>query len=182
MCYHLVSRVAHRACFLDDEEKSRFADLLRRVEFFCCVRVLAYCCMSNHIHVFIYLEEERELSEDEIFARVNALYLGSRLEGALGEWKALKGAADAARLISTQSMQSRGERRGVCVSVRRHRQPACIFGACSREGRACLVRISGQQPQLGNWCGGLSPFGSSRKSPRRLMKCVPGLSQGRKKW
>ena len=96
MCYHLVSRVAHRACFLDDEEKSRFVDLLRRVEFFCCVRVLAYCCMSNHIHVFIYLEEERELSEDEIFARVNALYLGSRLEGALGEWKSLKGAADAA--------------------------------------------------------------------------------------
>ena len=41
-CCHLVSRVAHRAYFLDDEEKSRFVDLLRRVEFFCCVRVLAY--------------------------------------------------------------------------------------------------------------------------------------------
>ena len=89
-CCHLVSRVAHRAYFLDDEEKSRFVDLLRRVEFFCCVRVLAYCCMSNHIHVFMYLEEERELSEDEILVRANALYRGARLEGALGEWKALK--------------------------------------------------------------------------------------------
>ena len=39
---HLVSRVAHRAYFVDDEEKSRFVDLLSRVEFFCCVRVLAY--------------------------------------------------------------------------------------------------------------------------------------------
>ena len=41
-CYHLVSRVAHGAFSLDDEEKSRFVDLLRRVEFFCCVRVFAY--------------------------------------------------------------------------------------------------------------------------------------------
>jgi len=89
-CYHLVSRVAHRAFFFDDEEKDRFVDLLKRVEFFCCVKVLAYCCMSNHIHVFIYLEEERELSEDEILARVNALYRGTRLGEALGEWKALK--------------------------------------------------------------------------------------------
>ena len=35
---------------------------------------LAYCRMSNHIHVFIYLDDARELSEDEIFARVNARY------------------------------------------------------------------------------------------------------------
>ena len=34
------------------------------------------------IHVFIYLDEERELSEDEIHARVNALYRGARLEEA----------------------------------------------------------------------------------------------------
>ncbi len=73
-CYHLVSRVAHRAFFFDDDEKDRFVDLLMRVEFFSCVRVLAYCCMSNHIHVFIYLDDARELSEDEIFARVNARY------------------------------------------------------------------------------------------------------------
>ena len=89
-CYHLVSRVAHRAFFLDDDEKDRFVDLLMRVEFFCCVKVLAYCCMSNHIHVFIFLDDERELSEEEMLARVNALYRGARLEEALGEWKALK--------------------------------------------------------------------------------------------
>ena len=55
-CYHLVSRVAHKAFFFDDEEKDRFVDLLMRVEFFSCVKVLAYCCMSNHIRVFIFLE------------------------------------------------------------------------------------------------------------------------------
>ena len=96
-CYHLVSRVAHRAFFFDDDEKDRFVDLLKRVEFFSCVKVLAYCCMSNHIHVFIYLEEERELSEEEILARVNALYRGARLGEALGEWKLLKEEDDKAR-------------------------------------------------------------------------------------
>ena len=29
-CYHLISRVAHRAFFLDDEERTRLVDLVRR--------------------------------------------------------------------------------------------------------------------------------------------------------
>ena len=90
-CYHLVSRVAHRAFFFDDDEKDRFVDLLMRVEFFSCVRVLSYCCMSNHILVFIYLDDARELSEEEILARVNALYRGARLAEALGGGKVLRG-------------------------------------------------------------------------------------------
>jgi hypothetical protein len=94
--YHLVSRVAHRALFFDDDEKNRFVDLLMLVEFFSSVRVLAYCCMSNHIHVFIYLDDARELSEEEILARVNALYRGGRLAEALGEWKVLKDKEDKA--------------------------------------------------------------------------------------
>ena len=31
-CYHLISRVAHRAFFLDDGEKDRAVALMRRVE------------------------------------------------------------------------------------------------------------------------------------------------------
>ena len=31
-CYHLFSRLAHRAFFLDDEEKDRAVALMRRVE------------------------------------------------------------------------------------------------------------------------------------------------------
>ena len=31
-CYHLVSRLAHRAFFLDDEAKDRAVALMRRVE------------------------------------------------------------------------------------------------------------------------------------------------------
>jgi len=31
-CYHLISRLAHRALFLDDEKKDRAVALMRRVE------------------------------------------------------------------------------------------------------------------------------------------------------
>ena len=31
-CYHLVSRLAHHAFFLDDEEKDRAVALMRRIE------------------------------------------------------------------------------------------------------------------------------------------------------
>ena len=54
-CYHLVSRLAHRAFFLDDEEKDRAVALMRRVEEFSGVVVLAYAFMSNHFHIFIYM-------------------------------------------------------------------------------------------------------------------------------
>ena len=53
--YHLVSRLAHRAFFLDDEEKDRAVALMRRVEEFSGVVVLAYAFMSNHFHIFIYM-------------------------------------------------------------------------------------------------------------------------------
>ena len=33
-CYHLISRLAHQAFFLDDDEKTRAVELLRRVEEF----------------------------------------------------------------------------------------------------------------------------------------------------
>jgi REP element-mobilizing transposase RayT/DNA-binding HxlR family transcriptional regulator len=89
-CYHLVSRVAHRAFFFDAEERNRFIDLLMRVEFFCGVRVLSYCCMSNHIHIFLYLEHQRELTEEEVFSRINKLYKGQRLKEALQEWEMRK--------------------------------------------------------------------------------------------
>ena len=62
-CYHLMSRRAHQAFFLDDEEKTRAVELLRRVEEFCGVMVLAYAIMSNHFHIFIYVPEPGGMSE-----------------------------------------------------------------------------------------------------------------------
>ena len=123
-CYHLVSRVAHRALFFDDDEKNRFVDLLMRVEFFSCVRVLAYCCMSNHIHVFIYLDDARELSEEEILARVNALYRGGRLAEALGEWKVLKDKEDKAMASFGDPVAGTDFRRLLAAYTRRMFHPS----------------------------------------------------------
>ena len=40
-CCHLISRIANRAFFLNDEEKTRFVERLWRVAAFSCVEVLA---------------------------------------------------------------------------------------------------------------------------------------------
>ena len=93
-CYHLVSRIAHRAFFLDEDEKVWFVELLMRVEYFSGVRVIGWCVMSNHIHVYIYLEEGHEVGEEELLAKINRLYRGTRLEEILKEWKTLKESSD----------------------------------------------------------------------------------------
>ena len=70
-CYHLISRLAHRAFFLDDEEKDRAVALMRRVEEFSGVVVLAYAFMSNHFHIFVYVPKAEEIDEAEVM-RVRA--------------------------------------------------------------------------------------------------------------
>lgn len=89
-CYHLMSRLAHRAFFLDNEEKTRAVELLRRVEEFCGVMVLAYAIMSNHFHIFIFVPEPEEIDDGEILRRINALYREASLSQALGRWKRLE--------------------------------------------------------------------------------------------
>ena len=49
-CYHLISRVAHRAFYLNEEERTRFVERMRRVAYFSCIEILAYCVMRNHFH------------------------------------------------------------------------------------------------------------------------------------
>ena len=56
-CYHLISRLAHRAFFLDDEENARAVELLRREEAFSGVIVLSYAVMSNHFHILTYTRQ-----------------------------------------------------------------------------------------------------------------------------
>ena len=87
-CCHLISRIANRAFFLNDEEKTRFVERLWRVATFSCVEVLAYCFMSNHFHILVYVPDPRELSDDELLARIRALYSGTALAEIEKEWKA----------------------------------------------------------------------------------------------
>ena len=89
-CYHLISRLVHQAFLLDDDEKTRAVELLRRVEEFSGVIVLAYAIMSNHFHIFIYVPEPEEIADAEILRRINALYREASLAQVLGEWTRLK--------------------------------------------------------------------------------------------
>jgi REP element-mobilizing transposase RayT/DNA-binding HxlR family transcriptional regulator len=86
-CYHLVSRVANRAFYFSEEERSRFVERMWRVAYFTCVEVLAYCVMSNHFHILVYVPIPRKLNEEEILARVKALYRGPHLLEILKEWE-----------------------------------------------------------------------------------------------
>ena len=61
-CYHLVSRIANRAFYLSEEERTRFVERMWRVAYFSCVDVLAYCVMDNHFHILAYVPPQRELS------------------------------------------------------------------------------------------------------------------------
>jgi len=94
MCYHLVSRVAHKAFFFDAEEKCRFVDLLKRTVAFSGVRLLGWCVMSNHFHIFIYLPSEEPLTDDQLLDRVKALYRGTQLVQVLAQWDEFKKEAD----------------------------------------------------------------------------------------
>ena len=92
-CCHLISRIANRAFFLNDEEKTRFVERLWRVAAFSGVEVLAYCFMSNHFHLLVYVPHPRELSDDELLVRIRTLYAGTRLAEIEREWELLSKAA-----------------------------------------------------------------------------------------
>ncbi len=89
-CYHLVSRLAHRAFFLDDEEKDRAVALMRRVEEFSGVVVLAYAFMSNHFHIFVYVPSAEEIGEGEILRRIRVLCRDASLSQVVATWNRLK--------------------------------------------------------------------------------------------
>ena len=89
-CYHLISRLAHQAFFLTKEERTRAVDLMRRVEEFSGVIVLAYAFMTNHFHIFIYVPERETIDDDEIIRRIKVLYRGSSLDIVLSEWNRLR--------------------------------------------------------------------------------------------
>ncbi len=108
-CYHLISRLAHRAFFLTEEERSRAVDLMRRAEEFSGVFVLAYAFMANHFHIYIYVPEPVELSEADILHRIKALYRRHSLSTVLAEWNRLKEEEkeESSLLCSSESYVSR---------------------------------------------------------------------------
>ncbi len=59
---------------MGEPEKETFRKILRQCETFYGLRVFTYCIMSNHFHVLVEVPQPRELTEEEVLARVAALY------------------------------------------------------------------------------------------------------------
>jgi REP element-mobilizing transposase RayT len=74
--YHCISRVVERRLAFGPDEKEKLRTFLRMQENFSGCRVLAYCFMSNHIHLLLEVPPMAEggLSDAELLERLRALY------------------------------------------------------------------------------------------------------------
>lgn len=61
VCFHVVTRIAHREFFFDETERDIIVRLIRNVEAFSGVQVIAYCIMSNHLHLLLFIDKPSSL-------------------------------------------------------------------------------------------------------------------------
>ena len=64
--YHLISRISRRAFYLDADERDRFIDVMKRSAAFSGIRLLAWCVMTNHVHILVYVPEPEKLSDADL--------------------------------------------------------------------------------------------------------------------
>jgi REP element-mobilizing transposase RayT len=74
--YHCISRVVDRRFVFGDIEREQFRSYMRMYENFSGIRVLAYCVMSNHIHLLLEIPPMPEggLSDEQLLQRLRAIY------------------------------------------------------------------------------------------------------------
>ena len=93
--------------FLDEDERTRLVDFVRRVAEFSGVKLLAYSVMSNHFHVFVYIGRPESLSDAEIVRRISALYSDVRFEHSFFSGSRSRRHICARRLVSRAGSTSR---------------------------------------------------------------------------
>jgi len=84
--YHCVSKVRGQEMLLDDEEKQRLHELMRRVSGFSGVEVKTYCFMDNHFHMVVKVPLWREVDDAELVARMRILYGDAKTDARLAAW------------------------------------------------------------------------------------------------
>jgi len=74
--YHCVTRVVDRRFAFEQADKEKFRTFMRMQENFTGCRVLAYCLMSNHVHLLLEVPPMAEggLSDDELLRRMKAVH------------------------------------------------------------------------------------------------------------
>lgn len=72
--YHCISRVVDRRFVFEDVEREHFRMFMRMQENFSGCRVLAYCVMSNHIHILLEVPPmpEAGISDEVLLKRLSA--------------------------------------------------------------------------------------------------------------
>lgn len=73
-CYHVISRVIDRRMLLDEEEKTRMMDLMRRTAGFCGVEVMTFAVLDNHFHLLLHIPQPQDISDEELIRRLGFLY------------------------------------------------------------------------------------------------------------
>lgn len=78
--FHVISRVVDRRILFEREEKEKMLLILRQLEFFSGVEMLAYCLMGNHFHLLIRVPAKpAEISDEEVERRMRYIYNEEKL-------------------------------------------------------------------------------------------------------
>ena len=112
--YHCVTRVVWREFLFKKEEKEFFRKSMRQYEAYCGVKVLAYCLMSNHVHIMVKVPPRaKRLMGDALFLEhLRLIYSAEHVadvERWLGESRAVKNKAD--RNTAVRELKERYSRR-----------------------------------------------------------------------
>ncbi len=84
--YHVGTRCVGRAMMFGDDDKTHIVDQILRMAEFCGMEVNTYAVMTNHIHILLHVLPKKELSDDELIARVASLYGRAKAEELRVEW------------------------------------------------------------------------------------------------
>ena len=96
--YHVGTRCVGRAMMFNDDDKTHIVDQILRMAKFCGMEVNTYAVMDNHIHILLHVQPERALSDDELTARVAALYGRAKAEELRVAWAAYRSDGDVAAM------------------------------------------------------------------------------------
>ena len=107
--YHVGSRCVDRTFRFNDEDKTHIVDQIHRMAVFCGIEVNTYAVMTNHFHILLHVLPKAELTDEELAARVAALYGHDKAEGFRSGWAAYRRDGGAA------AMQRLEEERGALL-------------------------------------------------------------------
>jgi REP element-mobilizing transposase RayT len=107
--YHVGSRCVDRTFRFNDDDKTHIVDQMRRMAKFCGMEVNTYVVMTNHFHILVHVLPQGKLTDNELAARVAALYGHEKAEECHSNWEAYR------RDGGTVAMQRLEEERGALL-------------------------------------------------------------------